>query len=163
MASAPEPVAVLRCSSRSQENHEAGFPVASMPWSAGHAHTVLGTGSKRYAVPGPVERLVRIFNQECHHEVGNPGSCRNPFWLRNHDVRGQSVNSPFLDRGRRKSINPPNDAAPAGFRHRAPRRIVPPRRPVLSVGSVSGRFAASGGRRRPAWRKPREPFRVWLP
>jgi hypothetical protein len=32
--------------------------------------------------------------------MGNPGCGRDPFWLRNHDVRGQSVtHTGFLDRG----------------------------------------------------------------
>jgi hypothetical protein len=85
---------MLRRSRVDQENHEAGIPAASIPSQARRAHTA--------------SRTAKNLNQERHHEVGNPGSFRNPFWLRNHDVRGQPVNS-FLLRAA-SSINPSNDA-----------------------------------------------------
>src|SRR3974390_2687799 len=85
-------LSLLRRSMSAQENHEARFPAPSMSKRCSLAHTALGTGTPvRYGVRGAGCAARSIRHQELYHEMGNPGCGRDPFWLRNHDVRGQSV------------------------------------------------------------------------
>jgi len=108
---------------RTQENHEARIPIPSMPRGRRPAHTVprvatLPRTKIRVRLSGSFEFTHRSSHHE-HHEMANPGCCRDPFWLRNHDVRCQSVTSNFPETRTAESIQFLNTADLAGFRHRA--------------------------------------------